>query len=381
MLQCQYFTIFLLAGLWLSGCSTSHIRTYTSSQDTQTLTEEEGRRWNEARDFDRRLKNKDVIYKDKVLSAYVQSIAQKLYPELKDSIHIRLIDSPDLNAFALPNGSIYLNIGLLARMENEDQLAAVLAHEVSHFTLQHSLKQRAQADGTVLVGLGFTLLTGIPFSGQFLALGVMSGHSQSYEKEADAEGFRRVLTKGYDVREASEVFRIMKEEVDALDIDRPFLYSSHPKLADRIREMKRLASKVKEKNVEPNFILFEQKTVDLKAVLLDRYLSTQSYKSLILLLEDNKRRALYPDYAGYYLGEAYRLRGDKNDHDRALKTYQQNIQSTPEYAPNYRSLGLMQMKLKQKDKALDNFEHYLKLTPNASDKSYIDDYMNTLRNS
>ena len=61
-----------------------------------------------------------------------------IYPDIR----VRIVDSPSLNAFALPNGSIYINTGMLTRLDNEAQLATVLAHEGVHFTHKHSWQQR-----------------------------------------------------------------------------------------------------------------------------------------------------------------------------------------------------------------------------------------------
>ena len=84
-------------------------------------------------------------YEDRRATAYLQGVMDRLYPEFKGKIHVHLYDFTQLNAFALPNGSVYFNIGLLARIGNEAQLAAVLGHEAAHFVEKHSFRERVSA--------------------------------------------------------------------------------------------------------------------------------------------------------------------------------------------------------------------------------------------
>ena len=143
----------LLSGvIVLAGCDSMHVRTLEQSSDIQQLTDDEARRWYAAKELDRIWQHQGLIYADDELTAYLQSVAVKLYPEFSETVRMRVIDSPDLNAFALPNGSVYLNFGMIARMENEAQLATVIAHEVSHFKFQHSLKQRHAMETAVIAG-------------------------------------------------------------------------------------------------------------------------------------------------------------------------------------------------------------------------------------
>jgi predicted Zn-dependent protease len=128
----------VLALLLLTACDTTPIRPMQGQEDIHNLTPEEHRLWHSAAELDEQLEKADYLYEDEALRAYIESVMQKLYPEYAGAITVRVVDSPDLNAFALPNGSIYINTGMLTRLENEAQLATVLAHEGVHFTNRHS---------------------------------------------------------------------------------------------------------------------------------------------------------------------------------------------------------------------------------------------------
>lgn len=256
--------------------------------------------WFAAERLNEAIRKKRITYASTEIKQYVQNVLDRIYPEFDGLLKIDLLDSPHLNAFALPNGSIYINIGLLGRLENEAQLATILAHEGSHFIHQHSLKQRASADSAVWAGVGLEALTGIPFSGTLLTQSILSSYSQSHEGEADKEGFKRLANAGYDVREAPATFHILQEEVKALEIDEPYMFSSHPKLAHRIESFERL---IKEQEGKTGNVKNQQKflaiTKPLREVILERYLSMYNYKVLLLILNNDKLRKRYPQHAGY----------------------------------------------------------------------------------
>lgn len=365
--------------LLLGGCASSNVRTLQTATDTRQLTEAESRSWHAAKEIDLVWQHKGLIYDDPSLTAYLQAIADRLYPEFKGTVRVQLIDSPELNAFALPNGNIYLNIGLVARMRNEAQLATVIGHEISHFTHQHSLQKRDAADSAAVAGMVVTLATGVPVSGQLLVASVVSGYSQDMEREADQLGFERLVQQGYDPNEAAEVFRLMLEEVKALEIEQPFMYSSHPKLTERIDTMSRLAAAQPPNGNRKNTELFEQRTQGLRTVVLDRYLVTHRYKTLILILENRALRLLYPDHAGYYLGEAYRQRGEEGDARLAEHAYRQALTVAPGFHASHRGLGLLLMKQGHKAEAGEHLSRYLELDPDAADAAYIRGYIAKLK--
>lgn len=362
-------------GLILTGCVGGQVRTYQSHSDTQQLTDAESRSWHAAGEFDDAVRKKGLIYDDPVLTAYVQQVADRLYPEFGQTVTVRLIDSPELNAFALPNGSIYLNIGLVSRMRNEAQLATVVGHEISHFTRQHSLKKRNAADGAVFAGMAVTILTGISITGDLLVMSAMSGYSQDMEREADELGFKRLVAHGYDPAESSKVFEIMREEVQALGLDEPFLYSSHPRLSERIETMQRLAAAEPAGPTERFADRFHDHTQALRARVLERYLETHKYQTLILILENRKLRLRYPAHADYFLGEAYRLRGQEGDEMLAEHAYRKAIQLAPAYPASYRALGLLQMKRGDTASARAQLNTYLDMAPDAKDRGYIESYI------
>src|ERR1051325_11577620 len=118
----------LFAAFLLASCISTNL---TPLQKGKTqLEEDEQRIWNRSQEEETLLDKSDIIYRDSTLTAYVNSIAQKLNTNLSQSgqlmFRVQVIKDPLLNAFTYPNGVIYIHTGILAKMENEAQLATLL---------------------------------------------------------------------------------------------------------------------------------------------------------------------------------------------------------------------------------------------------------------
>lgn len=196
------------------------------------------------------------LFEDEELNAYVREIGQKMAsishrPELEYQFHI--IDSPDINAFALPGGFVYVNRGLLTFMNTEAQLAAVLAHEIGHITARHSVQQQARgalAKTAATVG-GFVtaVATGSGSAGSQIsdvasiwAQSGLSGFGREHELEADSLGAEYLVEAGYDPNAMIDVITILKNQED---FNRRIsnnsggyhgLFASHPRNDTRLQE-------------------------------------------------------------------------------------------------------------------------------------------------
>jgi predicted Zn-dependent protease len=347
--------------------------------DTLQLSAEEDRLWHSAKELDRQLKSADYLYKDEALQAYVAGVMRKLYPEYANSISVRVVDSPSLNAFALPNGSIYINTGMLSRLENEAQLATVLAHEGVHFTHKHSWQQRRSMKQSTAFSVGFTIVTGIPAVGDLVALSSIYGFSKDLEREADELGFQRLRRAGYDVSQAPVTFEFLLAEVKALDIDEPYFFSTHPALEERIKNFRELVREYPPSEGYRGAEVYQSQVDKLRLKLLADYLQLSRHQSVLLILERPNAFQRYPPSARYYLGEAYRLRNQAGDEAHALDAYRSALQQAPEFAPTYRAMGLYYMKNDQPEQAEAHFSRYLELQPGATDRGYIEYYRSRLQ--
>jgi len=151
-----------------------------------------------------------------------------------------IVDSPDVNAFAVPGGFIYMNRGLIERATNMAQVAGVLGHEVAHVTRRHSVKQMQKAQGANIGALGICILTNMcntEAGAQLLGLGAnvaMASFSRADEDDADEFGVKYMITAGIDPTGIPEMFQILLDErqrkPDALET----WFRSHPLEESRI---------------------------------------------------------------------------------------------------------------------------------------------------
>lgn len=148
----------------------------------------------------------DVLINDP-LGNYVNKVADELLkndPELRKQIHIYVIKSPNVNAHAFDKGFIFINVGLLAQLENEAQLAYVLSHEITHVLKKHSVNQYLE---NIKLDRGTSSYETGNYEARDLA---KYRFSQDNETEADAEGLTRIKESGYSVKALNGAFDVLQ---------------------------------------------------------------------------------------------------------------------------------------------------------------------------
>ncbi len=187
-------------------------------------------------------------YNDPALAAYVNRIGQSLAvnSERKDLTYtFTVLDSPIVNAMAIPGGYVYVTRGLLALASNEAELAGVLGHEIGHITGRHHARGQSRQ---VLAGVGLTILgavAGAPIAQgtQMLAAGFLQKYSRDQEYEADLLGIRYLARAGYDpsamasfLAKLNQWTQLQGKILGQPSADRVDYLSSHPNTLDRVRE-------------------------------------------------------------------------------------------------------------------------------------------------
>ncbi len=319
-----------------------------------------------------------TLYADDAAATYVQRVVDRLFPEFKGKMVVHLLKASDLNAFAMANGHLFVNIGLLARFENEAQLATVLGHEGTHFTHRHSLRERQTAESATGFASVVTLI-GVSVSPMSLAASSILGYSRDLEMEADTVGYRRLAAAGYDVHEAPKAFEHLLRDVKAEGIDAPFFFSTHPKLQDRVDNLKRLSAKAPAGGDGTSSREYTAVMSQIRVDNLEALLALNRAKQALIMLEEPERVANLPPSASYYLGEAYRRRGEVGDLALAEQAYRKAMEVAPDFAPSYRALGILSLNAKKWGDAQSYLERYLDLMPDAKDRKYVESYIKTAR--
>jgi beta-barrel assembly-enhancing protease len=154
--------------------------------------------------------------------------------------HFYVVDTKEVNAFAIPGGYVYVNRGLIERADQMDELAGVLGHEIGHVVMRHSVKQMQQAQKA---GIGITLvciLTGVcntPGAGTLINNGanaVFAKFSRTDEKEADDQGFQNVVRAGISPAGMVTMFQKLLQERKDKPAGVDAWFQTHPLEEDRI---------------------------------------------------------------------------------------------------------------------------------------------------
>ncbi|HJV65488.1 MAG TPA: M48 family metalloprotease [Geomonas sp.] len=341
--------------------------------------EDERRLWLQAREEEQRIDSSKAVYHSQEMERYLEKVIRNLVPAdqlASMPIRVTIIRDRSCNAFMFPNGRAYIHTGMLAVMENEAQLATILAHESIHALNHHMVKEVRDIKGktamTAFLGaISGSLLT--PF-GQLGALAAVKGHSRELEGEADQEGFRLLTKAGYDPAEAPKVFEVLRREAQAEGSKEPYFFASHPRLQERIDNMKGLLSGIPngqltgKTNAELYLqtfgtLILDSAEMDLRAGRAER--ARDCVSRYLKARGDHPRAYLL-------LGESYRQDGKKPDPVKAREYYQKAAQLDSGYAEAHRLLGLVAYKQRDLEQARNSLGRYLELAPSAPDRGYIE---------
>lgn len=201
------------------------------------------------------------VYNDPKLAAYVNEVGQRVAhashrPEL--DYHFTVLDSQMVNAFALPGGYIYITRGILAYLNSEAELAAVLGHEVGHVTARHAVRQQSAATASGIAGAVLGAATGVPASQDLFNVfgkAMLSGYGREHELESDRLGAQYLARTGYDPQAMLEVIGVLKDQ-ELFERERAReegreprsyhgVFASHPENDQRLQEVVKEAGQLK----------------------------------------------------------------------------------------------------------------------------------------
>ncbi len=250
----KYFYRFLLALgalLALAGCAQNPV---TGRQDFVMMSEAEELRL--GRQSDAEVRKEYGVYAYPGLAEYVDRVGQRLASHSHRGnlrYHFTVVDSPDINAFALPGGYIYITRGILVYLNSEAELAAVLGHAIGHVTARHSVQQySAGMAATIGMSLGAILLPELRGQNVQNLLGnfgqaLLSGYGREHELQADKLGAEYLARSGYDPQAMIRVLTILKnqeefdQEAARQEGRKPRAYhgifATHPDSDTRLREV------------------------------------------------------------------------------------------------------------------------------------------------
>ncbi len=344
-----------------------------------------------------KLKASKNAYRNPQVEAYVNNIGQSVVPEWarkKFNFQFQVISDPSLNAFALPDGSIFVHTGLLARVENEAQLAAILGHEVAHVTEHHSAQgYKKQMTtfvpaiiGAEIVGMKVSDRSDNPFvrmatqAGLTLAVSAaVSGYGRTHEDQADRVGMRYAVEAGYDPTPAPEVWDIFNQTYGDQSKIENFFYGNHStnkvRKNNQEREIRRHYSDSSRLSPSRPINSEGYQTTMLPLTrdnaILDfeakRYQTARSGFQRVLRLKKNDA----PSHT--YLGRISLASDTVTREADAEAQFRLAIRSDPGYPDAHRELGRLLASRKKNAEAKGELKKYLDLAPaDAKDRKDIE---------
>lgn len=206
-------------------------------------------------------------YDDPAITSYVEKIGNRLAEESHRPhliYHFTVLDTPQINAFALPGGYIYITRGIMAYMESEAELAGVIGHEIGHVTARHGVKQHTKGVLASVLAVFATNATNSPYADDLvnmLSVAIIRGYGRKHELEADRLGAEYTARSGRDPRGMLDILETLKDQEEfeiqlAEEQNRKpnvyhGLFSTHPKNDDRLQEVIGAAASLEDVEILP----------------------------------------------------------------------------------------------------------------------------------
>src|ERR1700687_4340147 len=190
---------------------------------------------------------------DPVVTEYVNRVGQNLVrnSDARVPFTIKVIDSDEVNAFALPGGFFYVNSGLILRAQEESELAGVMAHEISHVTARHGTKNASKGELMQLATIPLMLLGPVGWAGYGIYEGLNIAIPLTYlkfnrdsEREADFLGLQYMYKAGYEPNSYVTFFERIQADEKRRPGTIPKVFSTHPPTPERIENSQKEIARI-----------------------------------------------------------------------------------------------------------------------------------------
>ena len=388
------------------------------------LKDKEQRLMDESAELNGYFDRQSLLYTDSRVVDLVAGVGRSFAPPPTDNyIQYRffVLRDPSPNAFALPNGDIYMHTGMLARLSDTAQLSAILAHEVNHVAGHHSIVNFRAANKKIVAsmvltgvfgGIGSVISTGLAAS--------MYGFSRELEQEADDHAVELLLASPYDPQGLPEIYGVLARDYEGITPRVATIWSTHPQLearAERTREQVAGAPSGRRDTAEFDAVVFPLRTMTIRDYIQDDYPRT----AMVLATNLAARYPEHPELV-QLTGDAWAAMGPLTEFDeeelsnrerarnasrRVLRTrqereaqllktpegqaalranlgearaaYQRALALDAEFAPPHRGLGEVAERLGEPRVAAASYVEYLRKAPDAADRAVIVQRLRTLR--
>jgi predicted Zn-dependent protease len=411
---------FALVAAMMGACATTDVGSIKDSKTGYGTYEDERKLIERANEQEAELRGRGFLSEDPDLEAYVEKITKRLIPSgLPEGLEFRfrVIRVPTINAFAAANGDIYVHAGLLAHLENEAQLAHVLAHEITHTLKRHQLKALRDFQNKTVVAkvaqMAIGVAVGVGAGGDAAGLAsllvslshaaAVTGYSRELEQEADRAGLEVIAQAGYAIEEAPKLFSLLNEVEEPGEIE-AFFYATHPSNAARAvytREL--IETGAVARNLEGRVAIADYRAAVRKTVLENLRIRVRKHHYAFALKEAETALERYGEdsWLYYYKGEAHRRTAEDPEGaareeagraregldqkrveafearapqqlEYAAAAYQRALELDPALALAHRGLGLAAYQRGDEETARAELQRYLSDSTKILDRRFVE---------
>lgn len=346
--------------------------------------------WMVADEDERALRDSKAVINDTKLNQYLRDVVCRVVGDARcNGVRIYVIRDASFNASMAPNGTLVVNTGLLLRVRDEAELAAVLGHEFGHFELRHSLlgykRRRTAGDIAAWAGVGAAAAVtyGSPSSVrtyqsiQLSTVGSVYAYNRDQEREADLMSMAYLKSSVYDPRCFADIWDRLMDEADATAhgrkqqstrYDRVAFFAGHPTSLERATYLRGIAATMG-KVGEDDGQRFREALAPWRPEFLSDQLKLNDFEGTDYLIGELAGSQWTADLL-FSRGELYRARGNPRDLVSAIGFYRDALLQDPTNADAYRGIGLAQ--LRSRDPAgVEALKKYLDMRPGAPDRAMI----------
>jgi predicted Zn-dependent protease len=367
---------------------------------------------------------RSVLFGDERVRALVERIGRALAPPPTDDYieyQFFVLRDPSPNAFALPNGDIYVHTGMLARLADDAQLAALLAHEINHVAGHHSIVDFRASNKKIIAGM---VLTGV-FGGlgSLISAGLytsMYGFSRELEQEADDRAVGLLQSSPYDSHALPQIYDILAADYEGVQPRVATIWSTHPQLEARAARTRGQVAGAPAGRRDA--AAFDAAVLPLRTMTIRDYIQDDYPRTAIALAEDLTARYPAEPELLFLLGDAWAAMGARAPFDEdelsnaqrrrnatrrvtrtrqerdaaafsteegqaarvvnlqfARDAYERTIALDAEFAAAYRGRGEVAEALGEPRVAAQAYLDYLRRAPDAADRPIVLQRLRTLR--
>jgi predicted Zn-dependent protease len=341
--------------------------------------------WMEFEEMERSLNKSALLIREPELVNYVNGIVCRVAGDYCNDFRVYLVRNPGFNASMTATGMMQIWTGLIIRATSTDEIAAVVGHEIAHYTRLHSLQGfralKKKMAAASFFDIGFAVLTGVSAPiGQATALLTYLSFNREQETEADLLGTRLLAEAGYDPHASYNVWYkiLMEEEAAAVKGRKPGLFSqTHPNSADRASYLRDFVETYYgppsgSTGTDPELLRVLNNNYYL---LMEDQIDTNRFGRTEEILRRHAAMGVEPGILHFFHGEMYRQRGGEGDMELAINAYTMATEQEIVPPEAWKNLGYLYLKQKKMQEAQANFRQYLGADPDASDRAMIEFYL------